>query len=86
MLALNFQTSENEIRISNKIKLISRKTLYPSKLVKNCVKIEENRNWKDHSHDTATKFNKENALLCKIKNYVNFQTLFTLYSLTHILP
>ena len=62
-----------------KIKL-SRKRLYPSKSVKYLgFKIDENLNWKDKTHDLATKLNRANALLYKIRNYVSFNTLKTIY-------
>ena len=43
------------------------------------VKIGENLNWKDHIHDIATKLNRANALSFKIRNYVNFNTLKSIY-------
>ena len=62
-----------------KIKL-SRKRLQPSKSVKYLgFKIDENLNWKDKTHDLATKLNRANALLYKIRNYVSFNTLKTIY-------
>ena len=39
------------------------------------LKIEENLNWKDQTHDIATKLNRANALLYKIRNYISFNTL-----------
>ena len=55
---------------ANNLKL-SRKRLYPSKSVKYLgLKIDENLNWRDQTYDIATKLNKANALLCKIRNYV----------------
>ena len=38
------------------------------------VKIDENLNWKDQTHDIATKLNRANTLLNKIRNYVSFNT------------
>ena len=59
---------------------LSRKRLYLSNSVKYLgVKIEENLTWKDHIHDIATKPNRANALLFKIRNYVNFNTLKSIY-------
>ena len=55
---------------------LSRKRHYPSNSLEYLdVKIDENLNWKDHSHDIATKLNRANVLLFKIRNYVNFCTL-----------
>ena len=49
---------------------------YPSKSVKYPgLKIDENLNWKDQTHDVATKLNRVNARLYKIKNNVSFNTL-----------
>ena len=42
-------------------------------------KIDENLNWKDYIHDIATKLNRANTLLPKIRNYVNFNTLKSIY-------
>ena len=58
----------------------SRKRPDPSNSVK-ClgVKIDKNLNCKDHIHDIATKLNKANALLYKIRNYPNFNTLKSIY-------
>ena len=39
------------------------------------VKIDENLNCKYHIYDINAKLNRTNALLFKIRNYVNFNTL-----------
>ena len=63
-----------------KIKL-SRKRLYPSKLVKYLgIKIDETLNWKQHIHDIGIKLNnKAKALLYTIRNFVNKHILRTIY-------
>ena len=38
-----------------------------------------NLNWKDQTHDIATKLNRANALLYKIRNYVYLNALKTIY-------
>ena len=44
------------------------KRLYPSKSVKYLgLKIDENLNWKDQTHDNATKLNQANALSIKLQ-------------------
>ena len=43
------------------------------------VKIDENLNWKDHTQDIATKLSRANALFFKIRNYVKFNTLESIY-------
>ena len=59
---------------------LSRKRLYLSDAVKYLgVKIDENLNWKNHIHDIATKLNRYNTLLYKIRNYVNSNTLKSIY-------
>ena len=59
---------------------LSRKSLYTSNSIRYLgVKIDENLNWKDHIHDIATRLNRANALLFKIRNYVNFNTLKSIY-------
>ena len=59
---------------------LSRKRLYPSNPIRYLgVKIDENLNWNDHIHDIATKLNRANVLLFKIRNYVNFNTLKSIY-------
>ena len=58
----------------------SRKRPYYSNSMKNVgVKIDENLNWKDHIHNIATKLNRANAILFKIGNYVNFNTVKSIY-------
>ena len=86
-ISLNVKKSELVIFKHKKKKLecpirikFSRKRLYPSNSIKYLgVKIDENLNWKDHIHDIATRLNRANALLFKIRNYVNFNTLKSIY-------
>ena len=74
-----FIHKNRKLECPTKIKF-SRKRLYPSKSVKYLgFKIDENLNWKDKTHDLATKLNRANALLYKIRNYVSFNTLKTIY-------
>ena len=59
----------------------SRERLYSSNSIKYLdVKIDKILNWKDHIYGIATKLKRANALLFKIRNYLNF----TLRSLTFI--
>ena len=49
---------------------------YPGKSLKYLgIKIDENLNWKDLTHEVATKLNRANASLFKIRNCVSFNTL-----------
>ena len=86
-ISLNVKKTELVIFEHKKKKLVypiriklSRKIIYLSNSVRYLdVKIDENLNWKDHIHDIATRLNRANALLFKIRNYVNFNTLKLIY-------
>ena len=74
-----FKNKNKKLECPIKINL-SRKGLYPSKSVKYLgLKIDENLNWKVQTHDIETKLNRANALLYKIRNYVSFNALKTIY-------
>ena len=74
-----FKHKKNKLECPIIIKLC-RKRLCPSNTIKYLgVKIDENLNWKDHIHEIATKLKRANALLFKIRNYVNFNTLKSIY-------
>ena len=65
----------NEIKIK-----LSRKRLYPSKSVKYLgIKIDRFLHWHDQVNSIAVKLNRANALLLKIRNYVNTETLRNIY-------
>ena len=62
-----------------KIKL-SGKRLYPSNSVKYLgIKIDRFLHWHDQVNSIAVKLNRANALLLKIRNYVNTKTLRNIY-------
>ena len=62
-----------------KIKL-SGKRLYPSNSVKYLgIKIDRFLHWHDQVNSIAVKLNRANALLLKIRNYVNIKTLRNIY-------
>ena len=70
-----FKHKKKKLECLIRIKL-SRKRLYPLNSIKYLgVKIDENLSWKYHIHGTATKLNRANALLFKIRNDVSFNTL-----------
>ena len=74
-----FKHKKKKLECPVRIKL-SRKILYPSNSVKYLgVKIDENLDWENHINDIATKLNRANALLFEIRNYVNFNTLKSIY-------
>ena len=59
---------------------LSRKRLYPIDSVKYLgIRIDENLNCKHHVTDIAIKLNRANALLLKIRNFVNVIILKTIY-------
>ena len=70
---VTFKHKNKKLECQMKIKF-SRKRLYPPKSEKYLgFKIDENLNWKVQTHDIATKLNRANALLYKIRNYVSFR-------------
>ena len=74
-----FKLQRKKIDSEVKIKL-SRKRLYPTESVKYLgIRIDENLDWKHHVSDIAIKLNRANALLFKIRNFVNAKTLKTIY-------
>ena len=82
-ISLNVKKTEQVIFKHKKKKLecpigikLSRKRLYSSNIG---VKIDDNLTWKDHIHAVATKLNRTDALLFKISNYVNFNTMKSIH-------
>lgn len=56
------------------------KRIYPTPSVKYLrVKIDQYFTWQHHMNDLSVKFNKENALLFKIRTSVNDQTSRSIY-------
>ena len=43
------------------------------------IKIDENLNWKIHTHDLASKLNTANAVLAKLRHFVNSEVLRSTY-------
>ena len=68
-------------KLGTKIKIkLNRKRLYPSQSVRYLgIKTDQNLNWKDHIKDIVVKLNRANALLFKIRNFVNITILKTIY-------
>ena len=77
--ASNFQAQEKETRLPNKNHTWQENALSFNSIKYLGVKIDENPNWKDHIQDIATKLNRANAPLFKIRNYVKFNTLESIY-------
>ena len=67
--------------LSDEIKIkLTRKRLYPSNSVKYLgVRIDKFLHWHDQVNNIAVKLNRANALLLKIRNYVNMKTLRNIY-------
>ena len=56
------------------------KRLYPTNSVKYLgVKIDEHLTWKPHIDGTSAKFKKANAMLSKIRQFVDQKTLKAIY-------
>ena len=74
-----FKHQRKKLDTEIKIKL-NRKRLYPSQSVRYLgIKIHQNLNWIDHINDIAVKLNRANALLFKMRNFVNVTILKTIY-------
>ena len=75
-----FKSLRKVLSDENKIKLTG-KRLYPSNSIKYLgVRIDKFLNWHDQANNIAVKLNRANALLLKIKNYVNMKTLRNIYN------
>ena len=56
------------------------KRLYPTKSVKYLgIKIDERLTWIEHMNDIAIKLNRGNAMLYKLREYVNTRVLKSIY-------
>ena len=86
-ISLNVETTELVIFkspkkvLSDEIKIkLTGKRLHPSTSVKYLgVRIDKFLHWHDQVNSIAVKLNRANALLLKIKNYVNMKTLRNIY-------
>ena len=67
--------------ILDEIKIkINAKRLYPSNSIKYIgIRIDRFLHWHDQVNSIAVKLNRANALLLKIRNYVNMKTLRNIY-------
>ena len=74
-----FKSKQNKFEGDLKIKLCG-KRLYPTESVKYLgVKIDTNLNWEHHVNDLSIKLNRANALLFKMRKYVNLKILRSIY-------
>ena len=59
---------------------LSRKRLYKTKYLRYLgIKIDENLNWKVHIHDLGSKLRRANAILAKLRHFVNSEILRSTY-------
>ena len=66
LLNLNLIQNRQRLHSSNNIKYLG-------------IKIDENLNWKHHINEVSTKLIRANAILFKIRNYVNPKILRSIY-------
>ena len=59
---------------------LCRKRLYKTKYLRYLgIQIDQNSNWKVHIHDPASKLNRANAILVKLRYFVNSEMLRSTY-------
>ena len=74
-----FRSAKKQLDFGLKLKL-NGKRLYPTNSVKYLgVKIDEHLTWKPHIDGISTKLNKANAMLSKIRHFVDQKTLKAIY-------
>ena len=74
-----FESKQKKFEGDLKIKLCG-KRLYPTESVKYLgVKIDTNLSWQYHVNDLSIKLNRANALLFKMRKYVNLKILRSIY-------
>ena len=86
-ISLNMEKTELVIfkhqrkKLDSEVKIeLNRKRLYHTDSVKyRDIRIDRNMSWKHNVPDIVVKLNKANALLFKIRNFVNVNTLKTIY-------
>ena len=70
-----FRSAKKQLDFGLKLKL-NGKRLYPTNSVKYLrVKIDKHMTWKPHIDEISTKLNKANAMLSKIRHFVDQKTL-----------
>ena len=80
-----FKTKHKPCNIDLRLKLC-RKRLYKTKYLRYLgINIDENLNWKIHMHDLASKLNRANAVLAKVRHFVNSEILRSTYFAIFIL-
>ena len=74
-----FKTKHKPCDTDLRLKLC-RKRLYKTKYLRYLrIQTDENLNWKVHIHDLASKLNRANAILAKLRHFVNIEILRCTY-------
>ena len=74
-----FKSNKKQMDYELKVKL-NGKGIYETNTVKYLgIKIDKNLTWASHVNDVAVKFNKANAMLSKVRHYVDRKTLKMIY-------
>ena len=74
-----FRSAKKQLEFGLKLKLNGER-LYPTNSVKYLgIKIDEHLTWKPHIDGISTKLNKANAMLSKIRHFVDQKTLKAIY-------
>ena len=88
-----FKPTKKPLDCQLKLKL-SGKRLHQTSLVKYQtstveylgIKIDQYLNWQDHINNIAIKLNKANAMLCKVRQFVNQRTLISIDHVIFLAP
>ena len=74
-----FKTKHKPCNTDLRLKLCE-KRLYKTKYLRYLgIKIDENLNWKIHIHNLTSKLNRANAVLAKLRDFVNIEILRSTY-------
>ena len=74
-----FKSRMKKVDLDLKLKL-SGKRIYPTKSVKYLgIKIDESLTWSEHINDIAIKLKQANAMLYKVKEFVNTMVVKLIY-------
>ena len=74
-----FKSKMKKLNFNVKLKL-NNKRIYPTKSVEYLgIKADEKLGWIDHVNDIAIKLNRANAMLYKVKEFVNTKILKSIY-------
>ena len=84
MKELSFWLNANKLALNvakTEVILLCRRRLYKTKYLRYLgIKIDENLNWKIDIDDLASKLNRANVVLAKLRHFVNSEILRHTYS------